>query len=75
MAPLLAMVLGMGVSVFRILPEGLPVYAVVWQYLMPLGACLFILESDLPEMNKAGEVLIAFVYGALGSFLGTVLAW
>jgi len=69
------MVLGMGVSGLRLLPEGLPEYAVVWQFLMPLGACLFLLESDLSEVKKAGEVLLAFLYGTLGSFLGTVLAW
>lgn len=74
-APLLAMVLGMCVSGLRLLPEGLPEYAVVWQFLMPLGACLFLLESDLSEVKKAGEVLVAFLYGTLGSFLGTVLAW
>ena len=74
-APLLAMVLGMGVSGLRLLPQGLPEYAVVWQFLMPLGACLFLLESDLSEVKRAGEVLVAFLYGTLGSFLGTVLAW
>ena len=74
-APLLAMVLGMGVSGLRLLPQGLPEYAVVWQFLMPLGACLFLLESDLSEIKKAGEVLVAFLYGTFGSFLGTVLAW
>ena len=74
-APLLSMVLGMCVSGLRLLPAGLPEYSVVWHFVMPLGACLFLLESNLSEIKDAGEVLVAFVYGALGSFLGTVVAW
>ena len=74
-APLLSMVLGMCVSGLRLLPEGLAEYSVVWHFVMPLGACLFLLESNLSEIKDAGEVLVAFIYGAFGSFLGTVLAW
>ena len=69
------MVLGMCVSGLRLLPAGLPEYSVVWHFVMPLGACLFLLESNLSEIKDAGEVLVAFIYGALGSFLGTVVAW
>ena len=48
----------------------------VWSHMLPLGAALYLLESSLDKILTTGTAtLIAFGIGAVGSILGTVVAW
>ena len=46
-APLLSLALGLGGAAAGLLPTSGPAFDIVWQYLMPLAAALYLLETDL----------------------------
>ena len=46
-APLLSLLLALFLSAGGILPTANPMYDMIWTYVMPLGAALYLLESDL----------------------------
>lgn len=48
-APLLSLLLALLLSAAGILPTNNPAYDMVWTYVMPLGAALYLLESDLRQ--------------------------
>ena len=53
-----------------------PAYDVVWSYLVPLAIPLLLFRADLRRiLREAGPTLIAFVIGAVGTVLGTVIAY
>jgi len=64
-------------SNLRIIPsEGVPAYDVVWGYLVPLAIPLLLLRADLRRiLREAGPTLLAFVAGAVGTVIGTVIAF
>ena len=74
-------VLTMGVtfllSNFGVIPsEGAVPYDVTWSYLVPLAIPLLLLQADLRRIVKeAGPTLLAFVIGATGTVIGTVVAF
>ncbi|DBB01832.1 TPA: hypothetical protein ACH3X1_000442 [Trebouxia sp. C0004] len=75
-APLLSLLLALALSAGGILPVTSPAYDVIWTYIMPLGAALYLLESDLRQLlSAASSTFGAFVIGAVGSVLGTIVAW
>lgn len=53
-----------------------PAYDVVWGYLVPLAIPLLLLRADLRRiLREAGPTLIAFAIGAVGTVLGTIVAF
>lgn len=48
-APLLSLLLALLLSAGGILPVSCPGYDIIWTYVMPLGAALYLLESDLRQ--------------------------
>jgi uncharacterized membrane protein len=48
-APLLTMAGGIVFAAIGVIPADCHLYGVVWEYMMPLAAALFILESDVTE--------------------------
>ena len=53
-----------------------PAYDVVWGYLVPLAIPLLLLRADLRRiLREAGPTLVAFVVGAVGTVIGTVVAF
>ena len=48
-APLLSLMLALTLSATGIIPVSSPTYDIIWTYLMPLGAALYLLESDLRQ--------------------------
>lgn len=48
-APLLSLLLALLLSAAGILTTANPVYDMIWTYIMPLGAALYLLESDLRQ--------------------------
>ncbi|KAF5839761.1 hypothetical protein DUNSADRAFT_18639 [Dunaliella salina] len=70
-APLLAMGCGIGLSSAGIIPTDCMVYNVVWQYVMPMGAACFLLETDFSRVGGSGALLCsAFLLGAAGMVAG-----
>ena len=56
--------------------ESVPAYDVVWSYLVPLAIPLLLLRADLRRiLREAGPTLLAFVIGAVGTILGTIVAF
>lgn len=53
-----------------------PAYAVTWSYLVPLAIPLLLFGADLRRIvREAGPSLAAFAAGAVGTVLGTVVAF
>ncbi|MCB9210525.1 MAG: DUF819 family protein [Ignavibacteriales bacterium] len=63
-------------SNLSIIPSSAPSYDIVWSYLVPLAIPLLLFKADLKKIIKeAGPTLIAFTFGAIGTILGTILAF
>jgi len=59
-----------------IIPTDAPVYDVVWTYMVPLAIPLLLFKANLARIIKeAGPTMIAFGFGAIGTVLGTLLAF
>lgn len=75
-APLVSMLLALAAAACGALPAASAAANTIWAFLMPLGAALYLLESDLSQLfSSAGATLVAFVVGALGTLAGTVAAF
>ncbi len=56
--------------------DGVAAYDVVWGRLVPLAIPLLLLRADLRRIvREAGPTLIAFALGAVGTVLGTIIAF
>lgn len=63
-------------SNLRIIPAEAPAYSAVWSYLVPLAIPLLLFKADLRRIvREAGPTLIAFLAGAVGTVLGTWIAF
>ena len=75
-APLLAMLAAIGMASCGALPAASPAFEVVWSWFLPLAAVLFLLETRFQRIGAAeGSTIAAFVVGAVGTVLGTIIAW
>ncbi len=63
-------------SNLSIIPSQAEGYDVVWSYLVPLAIPLLLFKADLRMIIKeAGPTLLAFIFGAIGTVLGTLLSF
>jgi uncharacterized membrane protein len=63
-------------SNLRVIPSSAPAYDVVWSFLVPLAIPLLLFTADLKRIvREAGPTLLAFAAGAVGTVLGTWLAY
>ena len=64
-------------SNFGVIPsEGVPAYDLVWSYLVPLAIPLLLFRADLRRIiREAGPTLAAFGVGAVGTIIGTLVAF
>lgn len=75
-APLLATFLALGAATIGVIPTTAPAYDTIWTYIMPLAAALYLLESDISKLiSSAGQSILAFFNGALGTVVGTIIAF
>ena len=75
-AAVLAIGAGFTLSNLGIIPASAPAYDAVWTYLVPLAIPLLLIEANLRRILKeAGPTLLAFGMGAVGTVLGTLLAF
>jgi len=59
-----------------VIPASAPVYDMVWSYLVPLAIPLLLFKADLGRiLREAGPTLLAFAAGAVGTVVGTVIAF
>ncbi|PSC71603.1 hypothetical protein C2E20_5130 [Micractinium conductrix] len=70
------MLLALGAAAAGVLPASSGAADAIWTYLMPTGAACYLLESDLSQLvGSAGPTMVAFFVGAVGTLLGTVVAY
>ena len=63
-------------SNLKIIPDNAPTYDAVWSYLVPLAIPLLLFRADLLRIwQETGSILTAYLVGALGTVIGTVLAY
>ena len=75
-APLLAMASAMLLATLGLIPAASPALDLVWRALMPLAVALSLLGVDLRDAARtSGPALAAFAVGAVGSVLGTAVAY
>lgn len=75
-AAVLAIGAGFALSNLGLIPASAPAYDAVWTYLVPLAIPLLLIEADLRKiLREAGPTLAAFGVGAVGTVLGTILAF
>jgi uncharacterized membrane protein len=59
-----------------VIPASAPVYDMVWSYLVPFAIPLLLFKADLRRiLREAGPTLLAFIAGAVGTVVGTVVAF
>jgi uncharacterized membrane protein len=72
----ICILLAITLSNLRVIPISAPAYDVVWDYFVPLAIPLLLFKADLRRVvRESGPTLIAFVVGAVGTVLGTVIAF
>lgn len=63
-------------SNLRVIPAQAPAYEAVWSYLVPLAIPLLLFKADIRRIiREAGPTLFAFLAGAVGTVLGTWVAF
>ncbi len=63
-------------SNLHVIPASAPAYDMVWSYLVPLAIPLLLFQANLARIIKeAGPTLLAFIAGAAGTVVGTVVAY
>ncbi len=59
-----------------VIPAAAPVYDTVWGYIVPLAIPLLLFRADLRKiLRESGPTLLAFGFGALGTVIGTFVAY
>lgn len=63
-------------SNLSIIPSSAPAYDMVWAYLVPLAIPLLLFKANLKRIIKeAGPTLLAFIFGGIGTAIGTFIAF
>lgn len=63
-------------SNLKIIPIDAPAYTVVWSFLVPFSIPLLLFKANLLRiMRESGRLLIACLLGAVGTVLGTAIAY
>ncbi len=75
-AVVIAIIAAFILSNLSIIPTEAPAYDMVWSYLVPLAIPLLLFRANLRRIIKeAGPTLIAFVFGAVGTIIGTFISF
>jgi uncharacterized membrane protein len=63
-------------SNLSIIPTAATTYDIVWSYLVPLAVPLLLFRANMKRIIKeSGPTLIAFIIGAIGTIVGTIVAF
>ena len=75
-AVVIAIITAFVLSNLSIIPTEAPAYNIVWSYLVPLAIPLLLFKANLRRIIKeAGPTLIAFLFGAAGTIIGTLISF
>ena len=59
-----------------VLPVEAPAYGIVWSYFVPLAIPLLLFSADIRRiLRESGPTLLAFIAGAVGTVIGTIVAF
>jgi len=73
--PVLALLIGMFLSNFKIMPAGGPSYDVVEDYLVPVAIPLLLFRANVARiLRETGPMLLAFHIACVGTVVGAFLA-
>jgi uncharacterized membrane protein len=74
--PVVALLIAMLLSNARIIPTDAPAYDFVGAWLVPLAIPLLLCRANLRELKRmGGRIFVVFHISAIGTVLGTMLAW
>lgn len=60
----------------HLIPTKAVVYDFVWDYLLPLSLPMLLFKSDIKKIcRESGQVLVAFLIGAVGTVIGAFVAY
>ena len=63
-------------SNIHFIPTQAPVYDFVWDYLLPLSLPLLLIKTNIKKICKeSGQLLIAFLIGAVGTVVGSFVSY
>lgn len=72
----IALVGSLVLSNLHIIPTESPVYDKVWTYVIPLAIPMLLYECNVKKIwRESGRLLIMFIIGAFGTFLGALIAY
>ena len=75
-AVVVAIIIAFILSNLSIIPTEAPAYDIVWSYMVPLAIPLLLFKANLRKIIKeAGPTLIAFIFGAIGTIIGTFISF
>ena len=75
-ALVLALLLGILLSNLHVIPTESAVYDMVWDYLVPLALPMLLFHVDLGRIiRESGQLLAAYLIGALGTVVGAFVAF
>lgn len=73
---IIALILAVSMTNFRIIPTESPVYDVIWDYFVPLALPLLLLQTDLRKIRReSGKMLLCFLIGSIGTVLGAIVGF
>ena len=73
---IIALILAVSMTNFRIIPTESPVYDVIWDYFVPLALPLLLLQTDLRKIRReSGKMLLCFLIGSVGTVLGAIVGF
>ncbi len=74
--PAILIVMAFIFSELRILPKSSSIYETIWGYFLPIAIPLLLFQANLKTIIKeSGRLLLIFLFGALGTLLGAILAY
>jgi len=72
----IAIICTFALSNLSIIPSDAPTYDIVWSYFVPLAIPLLLFKADIRRIiREAGPTLLAFIFGAIGTIIGTFISF
>ena len=73
---IIALILAMALSNFKIIPMEAKSYDIVWDYIVPLAIPLLLYGANLTKIRReSGKLLIIYLISGIGTVLGAILAF
>lgn len=70
------MLLASFLSNTRVIPHQAPIYDIIWQYFIPLSVPFILVRVHLKTIvAQSGRAFTAFIIGAMGTILGSIVAF